>query len=219
MEITDEHMDQARSAARQLARKRTALAQKAGVDELESVAVSALWDLARAYDPDHHSETPFPAYVNLNIHRRIIDWARSEYGYNGTVRQHGNHTTYSYDERDPEEPLAFPSQAPSPEHEAVTRVHLRETIQVMRDVCTEKQVAALLEPLGRADDDALAAEMGVGKVTVHTHRNHGRKRLREALRATTGERVHDETTSRRAKRPGSLGGQRRRARHPRSTSS
>jgi len=218
MEITDEHMDQARGAARILAHRRTALAQKAGVDELESVAVSALWDLARAYDPDHHSGTPFPAYINQNIHRRIIDWARSEYGNNGTVRQQGNHSTDSID-ADPEEPLVLPSQAPSPEHEAVTRVHLRDTMHLMREVCTEKQVAALLEPLGRADDDALAAEMGVGKVTVHTHRNHGRKRLREALRATTGERVHDETTTRRAKRPGSLGGRRRPARHPRSTSS
>jgi DNA-directed RNA polymerase specialized sigma24 family protein len=181
MHITHDHVHQAKRAAQHLARKRTALAQKAGVDELESVAVSALWDLARAYDPDHHSGTPFPAYVNQNIHRRIIDWARSENGNNGTVRQHGNHTTDSID-ADPDAPIVLPSQV-NVEHEAVTRVHLRETIEVMHEVCTEKQVAALLEPLGRADDDALAAEMGVGKVTVHTHRNHGRKRLREALAA------------------------------------
>ncbi len=175
--INQGHIDTVTGIA--VALSRTPFGDLAGADELTSEALLVLWKLALKWDPD--AGVPFDRYLQVVTRRRLIDWLRHEYGRHDTRNGEGLGVSFAQVPFEVEDWHETPDSAPSVEDIVLAREELAEVVECVRDCCTERQAAAILEPLGRADDNALAREMGVGRATVHTHRNHARARLQDAM--------------------------------------
>jgi DNA-directed RNA polymerase specialized sigma24 family protein len=181
-EITREHVARMQGLARSY--YGTVLAAMVGIDEIESLATGqVLWDLAREYDPARTES--FDKFLSMYARRRLVDTVRRVNGRNGSAKQDGKRRTNSYDGQDEDgyAPMLerLQNENADPVLHVIAQDQAREIMRLIRTQLTDRQRDAILEPLGRNDDAALAREWGMTVQTLHVHRMQAKRKIKQLL--------------------------------------